>query len=324
MRRREFIAGLGGTAAWPLVTSAQERGRIYRIGFLIPFGRETPTVSLFLDELRLNGFIEGQNLTVVPGGMNVSAEQIAQAVAALVNAAPDVIFTGPDIYTRAIQRVAQTIPIIALSGDFLAAGLVASLARPGGNTTGVSMFAPELDDKAQGILMEVAPNAHRTAAIADSTMQRSTPRYFQALKDATRSRNVELSIFTVATPEEVRPAIDAAKASGAEALNFLAAPIFFTYRKAIIEHVAVVRLPAVYQQPEMAEDGGLVGYGSRVIQDFRQVARLVAKVLRGANVADLPVEQPTNFELVVNLKSANSIDYEIPAGLVLRADKVIE
>src|SRR5215831_5605345 len=186
MRRRAFIAGLGSAAAWPLVTSAQERGLIYRIGFLIPFGRETPTVGLFLDELRLNGFIEGQNLAVVPGGFNVRTEQIAQAVAALVNAAPDVIFTGPDIYTRTIQGATRTIPIIALSGDFIEAGLVASLARPGGNTTGVSIFAPELDDKQQGILLEVAPNAHRMAAIADSTMQRSTPAHFQALKEAAR------------------------------------------------------------------------------------------------------------------------------------------
>jgi putative ABC transport system substrate-binding protein len=324
MRRREFIATLGGAAAWPIVAAAQEKGRIYRIGFLIPFGRETPSVGWFLDELRLNGFIEGRNLAVVPGGFDVQTEEIAQAVAALVNAAPDVIFTGPDIYTRAIQRATRTIPIIAVSGDFVEAGLVASLARPGGNTTGLSIFAPELDDKQQGILLEVAPTAHRMAAIADSAMQRSTPAHFQALKEAARSRNVELSIFAVATPQEVGPAIDAAKASGTEALNFLTSPIFFTYRKAIVEHVAMVRLPAVYQSPEIAEDGGLVGYGSRVIQDFRQVARLVVKVLRGANVADLPVEQPTNFELVINLKSARSIDYEIPAGLVLRADKVIE
>jgi putative tryptophan/tyrosine transport system substrate-binding protein len=324
VRRRAFVAALGGAAAWPLVTSAQETGRTYRIGFLTPFGRETPTVGLFLDELRLNGFIEGQNLTVVPGGMNVRTEQIAQAVAALVNAAPDVIFTGPDIYTRAIQGATRTIPIIALSGSFVEAGLVTSLARPGGNITGVSIFAPELDGKGQGILMEVAPNAHRMAAIADSTMARSTPTYFQALKDAVRSRNVEFSIFTVAKPEEVGPAIDAAKASGAEALNFLATPMFFTYRKVIIEHVAVVRLPAMYQSPEMAEDGGLVAYGSRTSQFFRQVARLVVKVLRGAKPADLPVEQPTNFELVINLKTAKSIGYEVPAGLVLRADKLIE
>jgi putative tryptophan/tyrosine transport system substrate-binding protein len=324
VRRREFITALGGVTAWPLVTSAQERGRIYRIAFLIPFGRETPSVGWFTDELRLNGFIEGQNLAVVPGSFNVRTEQIPQAVATLVNAAPDVIFTGPDIYTRAVQGATRTIPIIALSGDFVAAGLVASLARPGGNTTGLSIFAPELDDKQQGILFEVAPNAHRVAAIADSTMQRSTATHFQALKEAARSCNVELSIFTVATPEEVGSVIDAAKASGAEALNFLVSPMIFTYRKAIINHVAVVRLPAMYPSPEMAEDGGLVAYGVRANQNFRQVARMVAKVLRGANVADLPVEQPTNFELVVNLKSAKSIGYEIPAGLVLRADNVIE
>jgi putative ABC transport system substrate-binding protein len=324
MRRRTFIAAVGGLAAWPLVASAQEAGRTYRIGFLIPFGRDTATVGQFLDELRLNGFIEGQNLTAVPGGFNVGKEQLAQAVATLVNAAPDVIFAAPDVYTRAIQGAAQTIPIIALSGNLVEAGLVASLARPGGNTTGVSMFAPELDGKRQDILMEIAPGARRMAAIADSTMSQSTPLHFQDLQNAARARNVGLSIVAVAKPEEVVPAIDGAKASGAEALNFLATPMFFANRRVIIERVAAVGLPAVYQWPEMADDGGLAAYGSRTGQTFRQVARLVVKVLRGAKPSDLPTEQPTNFELVINLKTAKAIGLEVPPGLALRADQVIE
>jgi len=200
--------------------------------------------------------------------------------------------------------------------------LVSSLARPGGNTTGISLLSPELDEKRQGILMEMAPGARRMAALADS---RVTPqRHLQALQAATRARGVELSIFGVARPEEIVAAIDNAKAAGAEALNVLATPLFLANSRIIIERVAAARLPAIYQWPELAEQGGLAGYGPWFTQTHRQRARMVAKVLRGAKPADLPVEQPTNFELVVNLKAAKAIEHEIPATLVLRADKVIE
>lgn len=322
MRRRDFITSLGGAAIWPLGARAQQSDRIYRLGFLIPAGRQTPPVVAFFDELRLAGFIEGKNLSVVPGGFDVRSEQIAEGVAAIVKSAPDVIVGGPDIYARALQAATRTIPLLSMSEDMVADGLVTSLARPGGNITGISILSPELDGKRQDLLMELAPAARRIAALADSKV--TAPKHLQALKDAALARGVELSVFGVARPEEIVPAINEAKASNAQALHFLATPLFNNNLGVFINQVTAVRLPAMYQWPEMAEAGGLAAYGSRLTQVFRQRAQMVVKVLRGAKPADLPVEQPTRFELVINLEAAKAIGHEVPAALVLRADKVIE
>jgi putative ABC transport system substrate-binding protein len=323
LRRREFITLLGGAAAaWPLAVRAQEAGRVYRLGFLVPHAREAPWIVALFDELRLSGFIEGQNLIVVPDGFNARDDQLAERVAAIVNAAPDAIVSGADLATRALQQATRTIPLIGMTEDMVAAGLVDSLARPGGNTTGISLLSPELDGKRQDILMEAVPGARRMAALADS---RVTPmRHLQTLQEAARARGLELSIFGVTKLEEIVPAIDNAKASGAEALNVLATPPFFANSRIIIERVTALRLPAIYQWPDMAEQGGLAGYGPRFTQIYRQRARMVVKVLRGAKPADLPVEQPTVFELVINLQAAKAIGHQVPAALVLRADKVIE
>jgi putative tryptophan/tyrosine transport system substrate-binding protein len=327
MNRRTFITLLGGAAAaWPLAARGQEPGRVYRIGFLIPSPRERPAVDAFFDELRLNGFIEGQNLIVIPGGFDVGNEQFAERAAALVKASPDAIIAGPELPLRALQELTRTVPLIGMTEDMVAAGLAASLARPAGNITGVSLLSPELDGKRQDILIEAVPGARRMAALADSNV---TPlRHLQTLQDAARLHGVELSVFGVAGPQEIVPAIDGAKASGAEAINFLATPLFSVpgsrTNRIVIERVTELRLPAIYQWPETAEQGGLVGYGPRFTQVYRQRARLVVKVLRGNKPADLPVEQPTNFELVINLQAAKAIGHELPAGLVLRADEVIE
>jgi putative ABC transport system substrate-binding protein len=170
--------------------------------------------------------------------------------------------------------------------------------------------------------MEAVPGAGRMAALADPKVQSQAQ--LQALREAAHARNVELSIHPIATASEIAPAIDAAKASGAAALNVLATPLVFVNRQIIIERTGTLRLPAVYQWPEIAEDGGLVAYGPRIVRIFRQLGQLMGKVLRGAKPADLPVEQPTKFELVINLQTAQTIGHEVPAGLVLRADKVIE
>jgi putative ABC transport system substrate-binding protein len=239
--------------------------------------------------------------------------------AAIVRAGPDAIVTG---YTRAVQEATRTIPIIGMSEDMVAEGLVASLARPGGNTTGISILSPELNGKRQGLLMEAVPGARRMAALADSNV--APPRHLQALHDAARVRGLELSVFAIDKREEIVPAINAAKAAGAEALNFLATPLFSVNRRLVFERAAALRLPAVYQWPEMAEQGGLMAYGSRFTEIHRQRARMVVKVLRGGKPADIPVEQPTHFELAINLQAAKAIGHEVPAALVLRADKVIE
>ncbi len=325
MKRRDVITLIGGAAATlasPPAAHAQQPGRVYRLGCLIPAVRQDPAIVAFFDELRLNGFVEGRNLDVIPDGFDVGRDQIEAKVVSTVKAAPDAIVSGPDRYTRAFQEATKTIPIIGMSEDMVADGLVASLARPGGNTTGISILTPLLDGKRQDLLIEAVPDMRRIATLVDAT--RTKQEHVQQIRDAARTRGIEVSVLGVATYEQVIPIIGAAKAAGADAINFLASPLFTVNARTWIEHVTRVRLPAVHQWPELAEDGGLLGYGPRFTEVFRQRARMVVKVLRGAKPADLPVEQPTRFELVINLKTAKAIGHEVPAGLVLRADKVIE
>jgi putative ABC transport system substrate-binding protein len=282
-------------------------------------------LALF-DELRLNGFIEGQNLEVLPSGFEVGSDHLAELAAALVRAAPDAIIAGPALPLRALQAVTRTIPLIGMTEDMVAEGLAASLARPGGNITGISLLSPELDGKRQEILIAAVPGARRIAAMADS--KATPPHHLQALQQAARSRGVELVVFGVAAPEEIISAINAAKASGAEGVNFLASPLFSVpgtqSNRLVLDGVAAVRLPAIFQWPDTAEAGAVAGYGPRFSEVYRQRARIVVKILRGANPAEIPVEQPVRFELVLNLRAAKAIGHEMPAELVLRADKVIE
>jgi putative ABC transport system substrate-binding protein len=324
MKRREFIAGLGSAAvAWPLAARAQVSGRIYRLGALHTAPHDAPHHIALTDALQRLGFIEGQNLTVYRRGYGLRVEQFAEHAAEQVKAGVDVILVGGDAAVRAAQRSTATIPILALTDDMLGEGFVPSLARPGGNTTGVSILAAELDGKRQEILMEATPGIRRMAALADANT--TTPRRLQVLQDEARTRGVELSIQRIVRADEIAGAIDAAKTSGSAAINVTASALLFNNRQIIFERSAALRLPAMYQWPEMAEQGGLVAYGPRIVQLYREiVVRQLVKLLRGANPADIPVEQPTNFELVINLKTAKAMGHEVPAGLVLRADKVIE
>ncbi len=327
MRRREFLSVLGGAAAaWPVAAGAQQSSHTYRIGFLIPSPRDRAPVAALFDELRLNGFIENQNLEVLPGGFDAQDEQLTELAAALVKAAPDVIVAGPELSLRAVQNATRTIPLIGMSEDLVFEGLVASLARPGGNITGISLLSPELDGKRQDILIEAVPGARRIAAMFDAKV--TPPYHLQVLQHAARTRGIDLAIFGVSEPVGIASAIDAAKASGAEALNFLATPLFSVpgsrNNQIVMERIAATRLPSIFQWPETAEVGAVLGYGPRFTDIYRQRARIVVKILRGAKPTDVPVEQPTRFELVVNLRAAKAIGHEVPAGFVLRADKVIE
>ena len=323
LKRREFITLLGGAAAWPLAARGQEPGRIYRLGGLHASPRNAPHFVALFDELRRLGFTEGQNLVIDAAGYGLSPEQMEVHAADLVKAGVDVILAGGVAGVRPAQRVTASIPILAITDDMLSEGLVRSLAKPGGNTTGVTILASELDGKRQEILIEAVPGARRIAALADSNV--STPPRLRALEDAARARGVDLSIHSVARREEIGSAIDAAKAAGVEGLNVLSSPLLFNSRAFIFDRAAALRLPAVYQWPEMAEEGGLIGYGPLIVSLFRDtMSRQLAKLLRGAQPADLPVEQPTRFELVINLKTAKAIGHDVPAALVLRADKVIE
>jgi putative ABC transport system substrate-binding protein len=196
------------------------------------------------------------------------------------------------------------------------------LSRPGGNTTGISLLSPELDGKRQDLLIEAVPGIRRIATLLDGT--RTGQEHVKKLRSAAAARGIDVDVFSVHTSDQALSAIDAAKASGARAINFLATPLFTIGVQPLLARVVELRMPAMHQWPEMVEEGGLIGYGPRFTGVFRQRARLVDRVLRGAKPADIPVEQPTTFELVINLQTAKTIGHEIPAALVLRADKVIE
>ena len=322
MRRREFIALMGASVAWPFAAMAQQPGRIYRLGCLLSSPRDNPVYIAFFDELRRRGFIEGQNLTVEFRAYAQHVDLIPQYAAELVKARVDVIMTSGDETVRAVQQATKTIPIVALVGDMLGSGLVNSLARPDGNTTGVSILTYEADGKRQDILIEAVPGLRLMAVLTD--VNYTSAAQLDELQKAARAHGVEFSIHRVARAEEIAAAMDSAQASGATALNIVSSPLFYAHRHLIMERAAAAHLPTIYEFPETAEEGGFAAYGPRQSTLFEATARQVVQLFRGSKVADIPVEQATKFELVINLKTANAMGVTVPATLVARADKVIE
>ena len=240
----------------------------------------------------------------------------------LVAAGVDAIWTGGYPRTRAAQQATRTIPIVTMADDLLLSGLVTSLSHPGGNTTGISLLATELDGKRQELLTDLVPNARHIAALVDPRV--TAPEQLQALRDAAQSRGIALSIARASDPEAIVPAINTAQASGAQALNVLASPLLNAKRQLILDLTAVLKLPTIYQWPQTAEEGGLAGYGPRLPELNRQRARQIVKIFRGANPADIPVEQPDKFELVINLQTAKALGLTVPPAILDLANKVIE
>src|SRR4051794_4992514 len=323
MRRRDFITTImGGTAVWPISLHAQEPGRTYRVGGLSPSARDSPHYVVFYDEVQRLGFVEGQNLEVHGRGYGANIDQFAEIAAELAKAKVDAIFSVGDVAIRAAQRATATIPILGVTDDMVGSGLVRSLANSGGNTTGMSILATELDGKRQEILIEAVPGLRRMAALADSNA--TTDAKLHALEEAARARNIELSIHRVARSEEIVATIDVVRASGAMALNVLASPMLFGNGQLIMNQAWVLRLPAIYQWAQMAEESGFAAYGPRITEIPHIAARQAAMLFSGTKVADIPVEQPTKFELVINVKTATALGVTVPPALLARADKVIE
>ena len=323
MRRREFITAISGAALFPVAARAQAPGRTYRLGSLQLAPRTAPWHAALYDALRRQGFDEGQNLLADPNGYGMHVEQLGEHASELVKANVDVMICAGEPPVRAAQQATKTIPILGIAEDMVGSGFVASLAKPGGNITGVSILTTELDGKRQEILMEAMIGIRRMAVLSDPSS--TTPAKLQALQDVTRVRGVELSIYRVSQPEEIVGAIDAAKNSRAEALNVLASAFLFNNRQIILPHVATLRLPAIYQWPEITDEGGLMGYGPHLVQIYGEIwSRQLAQLLRGTKPADIPIEQPTKFDLAVNLKTAKSLGVMFSESFLQRADKVIE
>jgi putative tryptophan/tyrosine transport system substrate-binding protein len=323
MRRREFVALISSVAvAGPFAAMAQEPGRMYRLGMLANFPRDSPFNLRRFEELRQRRFIEGQNLTIEYRDYGLHPDLISQYAAELVKAQCDVIYTGGGAAIRVVQAATKTIPILGVTDDMVGEGFVDSLARPGGNTTGVSILATELDAKRQELLIEAVPGLRRMAALADSNV--TTVAKLNEMQEAARARNVELSFHRVASGGEITAAIDMAKSSGATALNVLASPMLHANFQLIMERVAILRWPAMYQWPELAEGGGFAAYGPRLNQLPDILVRMDVKLFSGVKPADIPVEQPTKFELWINLKTAKAMGVRVPEALLARADEVIE
>ena len=260
---------------------------------------------------------------VDPRGYGLRNDQLPQVTMALIDAQVDVIFAGGNAGIRAAQHATATVPILGFTDDMVGSGLVSSMAHPGGNTIGVSMLGTELNGKRQDLLIELILGVRQIAALADANT--TVPNQLQPLQDAARGRGIELAIYKIANPEVISGAIDTAKAEGAAGLNVLASPLWNTYYQMIFERTVSLRLPAIYQFPETAEEGGLAGYGPRLRQLFRDVvSRQLIKLLEGVKPADIPIEQATVFALAINLTTAKALGLTVPASMLDLADEVIQ
>jgi ABC-type uncharacterized transport system substrate-binding protein len=324
MRRREFIALLGGAAvAWPLAARAQQAESTPRIGLLWPGDAPpaSPRMESFRQGLRALGFVDGQNVAIEMRYASRGPQQLRELAAELVRLKVDVIFASGDFAPKVAQQATETIPIVAISDDILGAGIVASLSRPGGNTTGLTILSPELSAKRLEVLRDIIPGLSRVTALWDPTTGASQ---VTMTTSAALSLNLRLQVLEVRRREEVAAAVRAARNSQADALNVFSSPILASLHREIVAFAAEYRLPAIYQWKEHVEAGGLVSYGPGLAAIWRQSAIIVAKVLKGVKPADLPVEQPTKFELALNLGTAKSLELTIPPSILLRADEVVE
>ena len=323
LKRREFITLLGGAVTWPLAARGQQAESTPRIGLLWPGDAPpaSPRMESFRQGLRALGFVDGQNIAIELRYAQRGPQQLPELAAELIRLKVDVILAPGDLAPKVAQQATETIPIVAGGDDILGAGVVASLSRPGGNTTGLTILSPELSAKRLEILRDIIPGLSRVTALSDPTTGASQA---TITTSAALSLNLKLQVLEVRRREDVAGAVRAARNSQAEALNVFSSPILASLHREIIAFAAEYRLPAIYQWKEHVEAGGLVSYGPGLAAIWRQSAIIVAKVLKGVKPADLPVEQPTKFELVVNLRTAKSLDLTIPPSVLLRADEVIE
>jgi len=326
MRRREFVTLLGGAAAtWPLAARAQPAVKRYTIGYLSAGSLAlVEATAAFTDALRELGWVEGKNVAFERRYAENRLERLAEFAAELVHLNVDVIVAEGTLAPLAAKRVTSTIPIVmTVAGDPLGSGLVESLARPGGNVTGMSLMAPELGGKRLELLKELLPRLGRVAVLWNATNPNAALVYKQT-QAAGRTLGIEVQSLEVRGSDDFEGAFEAAKRQHSDAMITVEDPLTGANRERIVHFAAVDRLPSLHGYREDVVAGGLISYGANFADLFRRAAGYVDKILKGVKPADLPVQQPTKFELVINLKTAKAIGLEISPMLVARADEVIE
>jgi len=329
MERRTFMAMLtGGLVASPFAAEAQQAAKIARIGYLTPsLGVNPHLPEAFRQGLRVLGYVEGRNVVIEYRDAEGKLERLPALAAELVALKVDVIVAANSLAVLPAKQATKTIPIVfAVAGDPVGSGLVTSLARPGGNVTGLSVLSPELVGKRLELLTQAVPGVTRVAVLwqPGAAGERTDKDILKGAEAAARALGVRLQIVEARGPADFDRAFSDMTRARAGALTVLTSGMFTTERRRLVDLAAKNRLPAVYGSREYVDAGGLLSYGPDLADMFRRAATYVDKILKGAKPGDLPVEQPTKFELVINLKTAKALGLTIPPSLLGRADEVIQ
>ena len=328
MKRRDFITVLGGAATWPLAARAQQPKRVRRVAVLMGYAETDlaaqAQVAAFRQELQKLGWDEGSNIRIDVRFPGADAGRVRAALTELMTLAPDLMVSNTNLVTAVVKAEIRTIPIVFISvGDPVGSGFVSNEARPNGNVTGFANWERAISGKWLELLKEVAPNVERVAFM----MEPQTPilvGFFKSAEAVAPSLKVKLVRLDVRDADEIQRSLAAFAAEGNVGLIVSPSAVTFSNRELIIAWAARFRLPAVYAFAFYPKSGGLISYGFDPVNHFQQGAQYVDRILRGAKPADLPVQYPTKFQLVVNLKTAKAIGLAIPESFLLRADEVIE
>ena len=323
--RRDLLFALGaGALAAPFAAFAQQPGKIWRVGYLaLTAGADEWDVA-FQEQLRALGYVEGRNLVIEFRWAAGKQEQVQVLAAELAKLGVDAIVTRSTFVAAAAKRATSSIPIVmANSSDPVGNGVIASLAHPGGNVTGMTQNSTDLAGKRLQLLRETVPKARRIAVLA---WKKDTEEgyFIKEIRAAAKLLGVDLVLQHIETPEQLGPAFDVMQRERAQALIVEISPLFTIHRKRIAELAIQTRLPSMFESRHMVDSGGLISYGASFVEMHRRAAFYVDRILKGAKPADLPVEQPTSFELVLNMKTAKKIGLTIPESIMVSADKVIE
>ena len=325
--RRQFLIATGALLAAPLTAEAQRTGKVYSVGHLSGSGEvaSKPFVNAFREGMRARGYVEAQNLVLDERYAGGKVEHLPSLAQELIHGNPDALLVSTTPGSLAAKATTLTIPIVmVLVADPVGAGIVPSLARPGGNITGITNIVAELAGKRLELLKEIVPTASRIAVLVNPNSQ-NAPLQLQNAGAAARRLGIELRpVLEVRSAGDLEKAFEAAVRARADAAIRMIDPLVFILRKETAALAIKHRLPVIYPTREDVEAGGLVAYGTNIPEQYRQAATFVDKILRGAKPADLPVEQPTKFDLVINLKTAKALGLTIPQSLLFRATEVIE
>jgi len=329
MRRREFITLLGGATAWPIAARAQQGEQMRRIGVL-PGGQDTddprsqPNVAAFLKALQQLGWTDGRNVKIEYRWPAANADKTRQHAAELVALAPDVILAIGTPSLASLLQATRTVPIVFVAAsDPVGAGYVDSLSRPGGNATGFVLFDYSLSTKWLELLKQIVPGVTRAAVLRDPAISSGVGQW-GAIQSAAPALGVEVSPVNVRDAPEIERGVAAFARSGNGGLIVTGSPLAFLHRELIIALAARHKLPTVYFSRQFVTDGGLISYGPDVADQARRAAGYVDRILKGEKPADLPVQAPTKYEIVVNLKTAKSLSLTLPPAVLARADEVLE